>query len=349
MAIEKNIVFVVSSMEERSGLERVVATLVNGFVERYNNKITVITRDLEDSEYGFEVDNRVDKVAFSGNLYVFLKKVQDFIRVNRPSCVISNNMGRLTLALSVLSYKQYGTIFISYEHVAAISSPKWVQVLKRIVYKKVDKVVVLSSNDEGEYKRFHNNVYKVVNPLPFELGSYAYTKESKRIISLGRLTNQKGYDLLLRAWKIVEIDYPEWSFHVYGKGEDLEDLLKLRDDLGIKRLIFEGLSLDVKEVYNNASFYVMSSRFEGFGMVLIEAQAFSLPLVSFNCPHGPSDIINNSNGILVENGNIKELAVAIRKLIDDRELRVEMSYDAFESAKYYTIDNVCKSWNVIIN
>src|SRR5690606_11979601 len=184
---------------------------------------------------------------------------------------------------------------------------------------KVDKILVLSEDDKHNYNSFHKNVFLIKNPSPFEVKKdLKYNIESRTIISLGRLTHQKGYDLLLKAWAKIEDLYPEWNIEIYGDGNDLEKLLDIKDKLKLERIEFKGLTDNTPQVYEKASFFVMSSRFEGFGMVLIESHSFGLPTVSFNCPFGPSDIIEHEyNGLLIENGNIDKLAQGIERFILD--------------------------------
>lgn len=347
---KNSVIFIISSLSGKGGMER-VATLLASMLANEGNKITIITRDEAEDKCWFEIDSKVDIVKVQGKLPTFLKAVQRYVREEKVDHIVSHNMGKMTLALSILAYKKYGAKFVSFEHVANVTSPKYVQLLKRLLYLKVDKVVVLSKNDEKNYARFHQAVFRVNNPNPYSLkSSLRYKEDSKQIISIGRLTHQKGFDLLLKAWSKIENQYPDWTYEVYGDGEELERLERLKEELGVKRLFFKGFSNKLNEVYSQASFFVLSSRFEGFGMVLIEAHTFGLPTVSFNCPYGPSDIITDDyNGKLVADGDVLALAEAIANLIENPTKRVSMSKNATESVKTYSKENVINNWNTVFN
>lgn len=153
---------------------------------------------------------------------------------------------------------------------------------------------------------------------------------SKKVISVGRYDEQKGYDMLIDAWEVVYRTYPDWNLFIYGDGvlkKDFEQSIKQKH---LEQNIFLCAPVkDIEQKYLESSMYVMSSRFEGFGMVLIEAMACGLPCISFDCPHGPSDIIKDEiDGLLVENGNVQLLSQKICRLIQDDTLRQQMGTHA---------------------
>lgn len=345
-----SICFVISSLKGHGGMERVSSLIGNLFIEKGYN-VMIVTRD-DDSyfEHSFPLSKNVEIRNYPGNLFSFLKNIQGYVKKNKPKYVVSHNMGKMSLALSLVVYRKYGTQFISFEHVANISAPKYVQFLKKILYKRVDKVVVLSKEDERNYNDFHSNVNLVSNPSPFSIQTgKEYDKKNRTIISLGRLTHQKGYDMFLKSWALIEKRYPDWSVNVYGQGEDIDDLCSLKRELGIERFNFKGLSKNTSEVYSNGAFFVMSSRFEGFGMVLIESHSFGVPTISFDCPFGPGDIIKDAyNGLLIENGNIDELAKGIERFILDEDLRERCSIQALSSVEKYSLDNIWLQWESLL-
>ena len=172
------------------------------------------------------------------------------------------------------------------------------------------------------------------------------TCTSKKIISVGRYDEQKGYDMLIDAWEIVHQTYPDWNLYIYGNGalqKNFENRIKQKQ-LGQSLFLCAPVK-DIEQKYLESSMYVMSSRFEGFGMVLIEAMACGLPCVSFDCPHGPSDIIEDEvDGLLVENGNVQLLSQKIGRLIQDDTLRREMGTRARKSVLRYSKENIMQQW-----
>lgn len=210
--------------------------------------------------------------------------------------------------------------------------------------KKLDAFVVLTQYDAESWKKI-----KVANIIPNSLPFYTAESSSldkKQIITVGRLSEQKGFDLLVSAWSYITKKHPDWEIHLYGEGELENELKKSITQNGIEdSFIIHKPVKNIKEKYLESSIYVMSSRFEGFGMVLIEAMACGVPCISFDCPHGPSYIIKDGeDGILVENGNVERLAEAISTLITDTDKRVAMGKAAKQNVLRYSQENIMKQW-----
>ena len=185
--------------------------------------------------------------------------------------------------------------------------------------KNFDKLVVLTKADLKEWESITNNVQQIYNFSPFK-SSDKSTLDKKRIISVGRLEPQKGFDLLIKAFsKVNKEDLKGYTFHIFGDGEDKEALLKLISNFKLKNFIFlEGISKNIQEEMYNSSMYIMTSRYEGFPMVLLEALSVGLPIISYNCPSGPAEIIeNNDCGFLVEFNNTEQLVARTIELINN--------------------------------
>ena len=167
---------------------------------------------------------------------------------------------------------------------------------------------------------------------------------------MGRYTYQKGIDLLITAWKQVYEKHPDWELHIYGGGNNA-DYQQLADDLGMAQTVIchEAVN-NIDEKYHDSSIFILSSRYEGLPLVLMEAMAVGLSSVAFTCPCGPKDIIRNGeDGILCENGNILQLSQSICKLIEKEDLRKDMGQKAANNIKRYTVDNVMEQWVQLFN
>ena len=181
-------------------------------------------------------------------------------------------------------------------------------------YPKLDLVSVLTERDAEDYRAVLGgrvNVVRVPNAAP-DLGTRR-VGDAKVVVAAGRLTRQKGFDLLIDAYAQVAHRYPDWQLHIYGSGEERGRLLAQILRLGLERQVrLMGYSAELSEKLSQAALYVMSSRVEGFPMVLLEAMAVGLPVVSFDCPNGPADLVRQgTNGVLVPAGDVGGLADAL--------------------------------------
>ena len=194
--------------------------------------------------------------------------------------------------------------------------------------KKLDQLVVLTKEDEEKLKLTHQNVTQIYNFSPLAPTVKAPLNQ-KKIVAVGKLDPQKGFDLLIEACRFIK-NWDGWILEIYGQGPDEEQLRSKISFYELEKHIFlKGVTRKVEEVYHSASFYVLSSRFEGFPMVLLEAISFGLPIVSYNCPYGPSDVISsNENGLLVEDQNVQKLADAILKLASSPDLLQKFSQNS---------------------
>ena len=210
--------------------------------------------------------------------------------------------------------------------------------------KRLDKFVVLTEEDSNNWTEL-NNIVVIPDPLTFSSSSYSSLTE-KRVIAVGRYVYQKGFDLLIQSWSIVEKECPDWSLTIIGQGNRLE-YESLMDEIHVdrSRCKLMGPTDTIQDEYMKSSLLVMSSRFEGFGMVLVEAMACGLPVISFDCPCGPKDIIQDHiDGILVENGNVEKLAEAIIMMIQHPDVRKEMAIKAIENVHRFKIDKIAEQW-----
>ena len=210
--------------------------------------------------------------------------------------------------------------------------------------KKLDSFVVLTEKDRDLWLEL-NNVEVIPNPLPFMPTSVSPLTE-KRVIAVARYSREKGIDLLLQAWSEVEKRTNEWRLEIFGDG-DTTAFEALIDKLGIdrNRCKLNGRTSDIEQEYLKSSVAVCSSRFEGFGMIIIEAMVCGLPVVSFDCPWGPRSIIKDGeDGLLVENGQVDKLADAMVSLMEDAYKRNLFANNAIRNVQRFRIENIANQW-----
>ena len=219
---------------------------------------------------------------------------------------------------------------------------------------KIHRLVVLTQSDVKSYAENEKDfpeglVCQIYNPSPIQTESYMQ-HSSKKVLACGRLAHQKGFDLLLDAWKEVEQQNIDWELEIVGDGFMREELERKVRDNNLQRVTLSHFTSNIKEKYAEAGIYVMSSRYEGLGLVLLEAESMSLPMVSFNCKEGPKEIIKNGyNGYLAEAENPHDLAEKLLSLIKDDNLREQMSRNAFEASRAFLTDKILDQWEELIN
>ncbi|WP_028908065.1 glycosyltransferase family 4 protein [Xylanibacter ruminicola] len=213
--------------------------------------------------------------------------------------------------------------------------------------RKMDMLVTLTDGSAKEWRKYTKNITVIPNPLTLYPTEINTKKEfSNRIISVGRFDYQKGFDILVKAFTIIADKCPNWSLEIFGEGNDKTRIKNMISYNNLEnRIHLHPASSTIYEEYKKSDFYVMSSRYEGFGLVLIEAMSCGLPCISFRCKHGPEDIITNDiDGILVKDGDYNELAETILWLCNHPTQILEMSCAAREKAQKYKKENIMPLW-----
>ena len=213
--------------------------------------------------------------------------------------------------------------------------------------KQLDKFIVLTEEDKASWTEL-SNVEVIPDPLAFDVAEVSPLK-AKRVIAVGRYVYQKGFDLLLQAWAKIEKQFPDWELAIYGMG-DRSPYENLAKQLGVdmNRCHLNGSTQNIRKEYLESSLFVFSSRFEGFGMVLIEAMACGLPVVSFDCPCGPKDIVSHDeDGLLVPSGDIDKLADAMECILYDENMRSRYASAAAKNVRRFILPEVAKRWQIL--
>ena len=209
----------------------------------------------------------------------------------------------------------------------------------------LDQLVVLTKKDEKDWKKTHNNIKQIYNFSDFQSESLALL-ENKKVISVGRLTEQKGYNYLIEAWAIIKNKKSDWILEIYGEGDLYNELFQQIKDCRLENhVILKGRTNQVQEKMLESSIFALSSRYEGFPMVLLESMACGVPVVSFDCETGPAEIIeNNDCGILVENRNVLKLAEALLTMMDDKDLRKKSGEIAKIKSANFSKSKIMTQW-----
>jgi glycosyltransferase involved in cell wall biosynthesis len=222
----------------------------------------------------------------------------------------------------------------------------------RAVYPRLDLVSTLTEGDADDY-RAHlgagTRVECMPNGVP-DLGERRAALDNKVVVAAGRVGPQKGFDRLLPVWAKVAADHPGWELRIWGDGKDVRKLRRQAEALGIADSArFMGFTNKLHDEFADSSVYVMSSRKEGFPMVLLEAMGVGLPVVSFDCPTGPRDIVREGvDGHVVPDGDGEALAAALAHLMDDAAARKAYGAAAVEGAERYDIAVIAGRWEALL-
>lgn len=216
--------------------------------------------------------------------------------------------------------------------------------LDQKIVEKYDKFVVLTEEDKKLWGSL-SNLEVIPNANSFVPTSTA-NLNAKKVIALGRFDYQKGFDDLIKAWSIVYKENSNWILNIYGEGALKRNYQELINELGLGNVVFlKNPILDIEYVYYEHSILAMTSRYEGLPMVLLEAQACGLPLVSYDCMCGPKDIVvDGINGFLVEQGNIDSMSNALLRLMHEEELRKKMGANAKRNSCQFNESLIMKKW-----
>jgi glycosyltransferase involved in cell wall biosynthesis len=220
-------------------------------------------------------------------------------------------------------------------------------------YGRFDALVVLTGEDEHDYREelagAPTRIARIPNALP-ELGGGTAPLEEKAVVAAGRLTGQKGFDLLIRAYALVAREEPEWKLRIYGDGALRGELEELISELGLEDSVYlMGATTEIGEELARGSVFALSSRFEGFGMVLVEAMSKGLPVVTFDCPRGPGEIVEDGvDGVLVPNGDVEAFAQALVDLIRDEQRRKSLGAAGLVKSRSYEIGPIGARWDALL-
>ena len=270
-----------------------------------------------------------------------------------PGILVST---RPSLHLAAVRWAAPGVRVVGQDHKnfpTRFSGRRQAEVLREAV-PRLDAYVVLTHADADDYRRElpgRTRVEVIRNALPWAPAETPAPLDSKVVVAAGRLAKEKGFGRLLDAFAPVARDHPDWQLHVYGEGAQRTALTEKVHRLGLDGQVrLPGHTDDFRTVLAGAAAYAMTSRAEGFPMVLIEALSVGLPLVAMDCPRGPGEIVRDGkNGFLVDDCDVAGFGEALRLLVEDDELRRDCGRRALADAHRYTVDAVLADWLALLD
>ena len=371
------IAYILSSFIAKAGTERILSDKMNYLVKRYGYDITFITYEQGNHPMAFSLDKRIRVIDLNTRFFPLYKlnpvrrviaksfqkrklksKLHDVLSVFNPDFVV----------LTTYDFDKFGSILtLPYrfviESLICITDVrqefrqhnvilklfgKYLDSIHFKIMNKADALVSLTSADKTNWEK-HVNIPIFVIPnlvtvYPNDIS--CYSERSNRIICVGRLTRQKGFDYLIKAWAMISKKYPTWRIDIFGHGDMETTLNQIIIDYNLSNCTrINEPSENIYEEYETSSIFVLSSRYEGFGLVLVEAMSCGVPCISFDCPNGPAELITHGeDGLLVPLGDIEKLAESIEWMITHEEERLRMSNNARQKAKQYTAEVIMPQW-----
>lgn len=361
----------------RGGIERMLCTRANLLVEQDGYEVTMLTYEENGEPYPYPLSPKVKCIDLGVRLYAayksplpfrFFRKlrirhqlslaIKSFLEVYQPDIVVCTDKD--ANELNALSRVRRSEIIMIEAHTGMIDH--WMQVRRTTnifrqfiarfdmyrLQRAVSRFDILIALTEDDAKCWNPFVKTVVIPNYYSCHSGSNVDmmtEKKRVISVGRLDYQKGQDLLLQAWAIVEAKHPDWYLDIFGDGIELEALNVQRLSLHLQNVVIHSSITDIYAEYIQSDFLVCSSRWESFGLIIIEAMSCGIPVVSFDCDNGPRNIITDGeDGLLAKNGSIVDLADKINQMIENSSERRQMGVHALRNVDRFKEEVVFKQY-----
>lgn len=355
-----NIIIYINSINAAGGIERVVSNLVHKWIGKYS--IVILTKDQGKSffqmpdevefvslgmVFKLDMNNRWSRIVDTGKgIKTSVKKLKSVLKnIQYDYIYTTNPVNALEIYLAV-----GGNKLIASEHGSYYGYNKVYNRIKMFLYPRIYAVSVPNKQDTKIYKDWGANAVYIPHIVSFDIKEQN-TLKTKIAINIGRLTSDKRQDLLIRIWSEIE-DKNGWKLWIVGSGEEKEKLNRLIVELNQEDSIKIIPATDrIDEIYKTASLFVFTSKYEGFGMVLLEAMSFGIPCISFDCPSGPRDIIMDGyNGYLIKDGDMDGFKETISLYINKRgdQEKINMGNAAYSTAKKWDENNILRKWDEII-
>jgi len=365
------ILFLTDQFHLHGGVEKVLSQKLNYLAENHNHKVYLVTIENKNNTFCYNTSDKVCHSDLAINYYrsksffnffnllklpIHINSLNKKIREIKPDVIVSCNY---SFDFYFLPYISNGIKIIKeyhssrYFYVKNLPNlnyfKKIIEKINNLIEKKYDYLVILNKDEE----KYFNSKNTLVIPNPtLDFGYSNYDNRQNIIIAAGRIAPVKQFDHLIKIWSLISNRYNNWELHIYGEGDkDLQfELQKLINTLKIPNIFFKGATDDLYLKMKNASIFALTSQTECFPMVLLESLSCGLPVISYDCPNGPRNIItNNEDGILINHNNIESFAEELEYMINNFELRKEMSTNAKINIRRFDEIKVMQNWIELFN
>jgi glycosyltransferase involved in cell wall biosynthesis len=357
------LLYITNGIKDPGGLERVLSVKASYLADALGYEVHILTLNNDAAIPFYAFSNKIihHDIAVGGNPIHYFKSylsgIKATVKAIQPDIILVCDDGLKGFFLPILLQKPCSMFYE--RHVSRVielgEEPSFIKKVKvgakfflmKQLGKTFDKFVVLTPDNKKEWPM--HNVVVISNPLSFYPNEIS-TLTNKKVIAVGKHSLQKGYDRLLESWQVVQEEYPDWQLEIYGKIDLKYNFEQLSNTLQVdKTVTFFPPVAAIQAKYLESSIFVLSSRFEGFGMVLIEAMACGVPCVTFDCPYGPADIVTHQeDGLVVKNDDTLAFAQAIKVLIEKQNVRNEMGKKAKQNVKRFLPELIMPQWDALL-
>ena len=373
------IVYFFPNLKDSAGTERMLNVKANYLADVLHHEVTIITYRQFDDNVFFEFSDKVKFVhlnipdptsqlkglgywkkreLYTNFMQTYRRKVEDYLTQNPTDIAISMYFGAEHKFLPLLKdgskkimefHFHFDIMPFSKNLKAEWSVRNFRMKIQTKLFQrtlnKYDKIIVLTEQDQQEWEKYFDNITNIPNPITIQ--PIQADPQLKKVLAVGRFTYQKGFNYLIDAWAIINKDFPNWELNIYGSGELEEEFINQIKRLNLEKSIhIYPPRKDINRVFSQHSIYALSSRFEGFPLVLIESLASGLTPVAFECKNGPKQMMGDSRlkDFLVQPFDVKEFAEKLKILMENESLRTEMSKEAVNVSKRYELIPIMELW-----
>lgn len=355
------IVYIVEDYHECGGVERICSEKANILSSEYHHEVTFLSIYKDERNQQFPLNDGVKYIELNvpmarkhcyplftlcgriHTLWISIRVVNKVINNLQPDIIFFST----TLCALLLPFVKTSAKKVYESHSARQFTPFHKAFF--LMELSADAVICLTKGDAAQYRYAHNVkvIPNFINTPTRLINSFS----TPRAVAVGRLENVKGFDILIDCWKEISVRHPNWTLDIYGEGSERQALEQQIERLGLSdKIKLKGRCSDMTDRYADYSLFLMTSRYEGLGMVLIESQACGLPAVTFDFEYGASDIIKDGvNGLLVPQGDRKAFITAVDGMISSEQLRTHCGQKAMETLKRFSRNRIMNQWIMLIN
>ena len=361
------VLYVFRSLAVWGGIERIMVDKMNHLVKMYGYEVFMLTSDQGDHPVPYHLDEKVHLkdlgIRFHQKYqYGMLKRfwvarhlrrlyehrLAEHIKQIQPDIIVCTTADDIELLVKLkgstpLVVESHSICLRTIEQGHFWLSRKWYRYHYLKTLSHVDTVVALTEGDAAEWQKVCHHVTAIPN-IVHQNGSAYSSLENKHAIFVGRFDYQKRPLLLVHIWEKIHQLYPDWQLDIYGEGE-LQQQLERAVALANANIVVHPPTSDIFACYRESSLLLSTSLFEPFGLVIPEAMSCGLPVVAFDCPYGPKDIISDGvNGFLINNDDVEAFVEKLSRLMGDSSLRKKIGAQAVEVAERYKPTYIMPQW-----